>query len=348
MKLRTGLILSIVACLFSGCKFLPEVSEVMLSESSITLQVNQSKTITATVEPAAAEYESITWSSSDPSVASVSSNGRIVAMKIGTAEITASAAGVTSKPCKVTVISQEENITIPDAAFKSYLVSKYDTNNDGEISKTEALKITYLNVSDSGISSLLGIETMENLTNLMCESNQLTSLDVSKNTKLTYLSCSSNQLTSLDVTKNTALINLNCKNNQLTSLDVSKNTALTYLDCFSNRLTSLDVSKNTALINLNCEYNQLTSLDVTKNTALTQLFCYNNKLTSLDVTKNTALTRLDCRSNQITTLDVSRNTQLTYLDCNPMNYNSLQSLYMATGQSISTLNVPSYTKIVRK
>ena len=36
-----------------------------------------------------------------------------------------------------------------------------------------------------------------------------------------------NQLTTLDVSKNTALTDLDCDNNQLTTLDVSKNTALT-------------------------------------------------------------------------------------------------------------------------
>ncbi|MBQ7009237.1 MAG: leucine-rich repeat domain-containing protein, partial [Ruminococcus sp.] len=43
--------------------------------------------------------------------------------------------------------------------------------------------------------------------------NQLTSLDVSKNTALTYLDCDDNQLTSLDVSKNTALEELYCYNN---------------------------------------------------------------------------------------------------------------------------------------
>lgn len=102
--MKQGHIINIIALatILSGCKFLPEVSEVRLSESSITLHVNQTRTITATVEPAAAEYDEITWSSSDPKTASVS-NGKITANKIGTAEITASAGGVVSKPCVIVV-----------------------------------------------------------------------------------------------------------------------------------------------------------------------------------------------------------------------------------------------------
>ena len=74
-----------------------------------------------------------------------------------------------------------------------------------------------------------------------CESNQLTSLDVSNNLALTSLYCYGNQLTSLDVSNNLALTTLHCESNQLTSLDVSHNMALTTLDCESNQLTSLDV-----------------------------------------------------------------------------------------------------------
>ena len=114
---------------------------------------------------------------------------------------------------------------------------------------------------------------------------------------LTYLNCNSNQLTSLDVSEKTALTYLSCSYNQLTSLDVSANTALTDLNCTSNQLTSLDVSENTALTNLYCDINQLTSLDVSANTALTDLSCGSNQLTSLDVSANTALTDLYCGSN---------------------------------------------------
>ncbi len=78
---------------------------------------------------------------------------------------------------------------------------------------------------------------------------------MSKNTALTELHCDTNQLTLLDVSKNTALGELYCGWNELTTLDVSKNTALTELDCRHNRLTSLDISKNTKLTKLFCTWN---------------------------------------------------------------------------------------------
>ena len=61
------------------------------------------------------------------------------------------------------------------------------------------------------------------------------------------MNCDENQLTSLDLSKNTFLDRFWCKENQLTSLDVSKNTDLAYLDCSKNQLTSLDLSNNPKL-----------------------------------------------------------------------------------------------------
>ncbi|MDR3235754.1 MAG: hypothetical protein LBT48_03390, partial [Prevotellaceae bacterium] len=49
--------------------------------------------------------------------------------------------------------------------------------------------------------------------------------------------CSDNQLTALDVSKNTALRVLRCGGNELPTLDVSKNAALIELECYKNQLT---------------------------------------------------------------------------------------------------------------
>ena len=165
------------------------------------------------------------------------------------------------------------------------------------------------------VKSLRGIEFFAKLTSLNCNFDQLTELDVSKNTALTSLSCAGNQLTELDVSNNTALTSLSCGGKQLTELDVSNNTALTSLSCGGSQLTELDVSNNTALTYLDCRSNQLTELDVSNNTALTLLYCDGNQLTELDVSKNTALEYLSCDSNQLTELDVSKNTAPIRLYC---------------------------------
>ena len=202
----------------------------------------------------------------------------------------------------------------PDTNFRNW-VKAQSYGSDGILTTSEIAAVTKIDVSNKSISSLKGIEYFTALTELKCFFNQLTELDVSKNTALGYLYCYDNQLKSLDVSKNTALIWLYCNANQLTSLDVSNNTALTTLECSGNQLKSLDVSKNTALKWLFCEGNQLTSLDVSNNTALYDLYCSDNQLTTLDVSGCTALEELYCRNNQLTSLDVSNNTALKELRC---------------------------------
>ena len=103
------------------------------------------------------------------------------------------------------------------------------------------------------------------VTRFVCQQNQLTRLDVSRNTALEGLDCMLNQLAALDVSENTALIWLFCAGNQLTALDVSQNTVLERLYCFDNQLTALDVSpKNIALTNLECYENQIKGEEMTR------------------------------------------------------------------------------------
>jgi len=61
---------------------------------------------------------------------------------------------------------------------------------------------------------------------------------------LTFLILTGNNITELDLSKNTELKYLNCFANGLTELDLSNNLELEYLDCRGNNLSELDLSKN--------------------------------------------------------------------------------------------------------
>lgn len=123
----------------------------------------------------------------------------------------------------------------PDDHFIAYVELRCDKDGDGTLSQAELDGVTELYVAYANIKDLTGIELFPYLEKLDCKNNNLTRLDVSKNTKLTKLYCEFNQLTSLDLSKNTALTKLGCHDNQLTSLDLSKNTALDTLDCSGNK-----------------------------------------------------------------------------------------------------------------
>lgn len=208
------------------------------------------------------------------------------------------AEGIAALPAAETGDVRIDLAHFPDENFRDRVAFYCDKDHDSTLSQGELNGVTELYVAHAYIKDLTGIELFPNLDKLDCKNNNLTRLDVSKNTKLTKLYCEFNQLTGLDLSKNTKLTELTCQVNQLTSLDLSKNTALTKLDCALNPLTSLDVSNNTALTYLDCNYNQLTGLDLSKNTALTKLGCHDNQLTSLDLSKNTALDTLDCSGNK--------------------------------------------------
>ncbi len=94
-----------------------------------------------------------------------------------------------------------DTVYFPDANFKAYMVARFDKNNDGEISKDEVSLIRRIDCHENNIQSLEGIQYCTALTELDCGVNQLTALDVSKNTALTNLLCDWNKLTTLDVSK---------------------------------------------------------------------------------------------------------------------------------------------------
>jgi len=121
------------------------------------------------------------------------------------------------------MMSVGQNVNIPDANFKNYLVNNpsINTDGDGEIQVSEANSFTgWINVHSEDISDLTGIEAFTALVYLYCYNNQLTSLDVSSCIALTYLYCNDNQLTSLDVSNCSDLTLLDCSNNQLQCLNL--------------------------------------------------------------------------------------------------------------------------------
>ncbi len=80
-----------------------KVDAIELSESEKKLNVGKSFTITATVKPDNAWNRTVTWSSSDPSIATVDENGTVTAIAEGEAIITAESADGVTAECKVTV-----------------------------------------------------------------------------------------------------------------------------------------------------------------------------------------------------------------------------------------------------
>lgn len=109
-----------------------------LSASSVTVRLNGSVKVTATAKPEAV----ISWTSDDPSVATVTTDGTIYGMKIGTTTVRASANGVT----KTVAVSVQEKVNA-----KGVVISKDSGNVNFASIKTAGYEYVMLRITSGQI-----------------------------------------------------------------------------------------------------------------------------------------------------------------------------------------------------
>lgn len=175
-------------------------------------------------------------------------------------------------------------IDIKDNNFLNALLAytpKIDTDNDNKISYEEALKVSVLDISNSGLLNLIDLSAFANLVSLNISGNALTQLDVSALEQLKELIANNNYLS--------AIIFFKSKTNKKEDVSsVGENNTLLSLDLSNNDLTNLDVSQLTALNNLNVSNNpQLSSVCVNQN----QL---NDKVNTWTKDANTSWSNQNC------------------------------------------------------
>lgn len=114
-----------------------DVTSVELNKNEVTLDLEEVELLAATVSPDNATDPTVTWESSDESVATVNENGLILAIAEGTATITAKA-GEKSATCEVTVAAA----AIPDVDFSEpYVLAGKVAHLEGAIWKNEDYKL---------------------------------------------------------------------------------------------------------------------------------------------------------------------------------------------------------------
>ena len=129
-------------------------------------------------------------------------------------------------------------ITITDPILKAMLISanptnaiaengcyhymKIDINNDAEIQTDEAAVVSRLNIGNSFISSLGGITDFQYLNTLICNNNQLQTINLDGMLWLDALDCGANLLTTLDLSQ-TGITWLQCNNNNLSYVNLKNN-----------------------------------------------------------------------------------------------------------------------------
>ena len=84
-----------------------EPTSIKLDQDAITLEVNGTETLTATVAPETAENRSVTWTTNNEDVATVTIGGKVTGISAGEATITARTSNGLTETCKVTVRKRE-------------------------------------------------------------------------------------------------------------------------------------------------------------------------------------------------------------------------------------------------
>lgn len=80
------------------------VTGVTLNKTTLTLEVDWNETLTATVSPADATNQNVTWKSDKPEIVTVDATGKVTGMKVGEATITVTTEdGGKTATCKVAV-----------------------------------------------------------------------------------------------------------------------------------------------------------------------------------------------------------------------------------------------------
>lgn len=294
------------------------------------------------------------FKSDNTKVATVSKKGIVTAKKAGTCNVRITVKYRKSKRAKKIdkkVLTTKITVTIEKNkndvnALKTIISSQknaganIDANLDGNryIWDKKTHRLVSVDWSGAGLQGEISFSGLPELEELYCDDNEITNLDISKNSNLNILDCNSNPLTSLDISKNENLIGLNCSKTKLTSLDISENTKMTILycsdiglttldvsnapylsclDCSKNKLLTIDLSNNTELCGLDCSDNLMANLNVSNSIYLNELYCSNNQLTSLNISQNQMLSVLDCSNNKITYLDISSNGCLNDINTDP-------------------------------
>lgn len=277
----------------------------------------------------------------------------------------------------ITQLLRTQNVAIPDAAFKSALVTHtpvIDTNGDGEIQISEAVSfngdITISGTASNpgNIADLTGIEEFINIEGLECSYQQITSLDLSSNGNIESLTCNENPLNTVDLSGSPLLSTVSFSGHQLSVLDVSNNNQLLLLQCNfgslknlslgsqpnlqflyvqDNNLSFLDLTSAPSLVALLVEYNQLAQLNLGSNPLLTYLYCRNNNLENLDVSNNPDLVTLHCKSNpELSYINLQNgandNLDISGMPSNTSNFEDLPSLSLVC---VDELNSPLTTFI---
>lgn len=208
-----------------------------------------------------------------------------------------------------------DEINFPDEIFRAYVADNLDVNDDMALDQTEIEAVKEIDVSETQIQDMQGIEIFTGLEYLNCSNTNISKLNTGKMTNLETLDCHSTRISQLDVDRNPVLKQLSCYGTAITELNVRENEELEILDCSETMIGQLDISRASGLRILRCDDVGVTELDVTKNPLLESVSLINTGLEKLDISGNSRLERLYLNNTPVREIDISNNPLLRILNC---------------------------------
>ncbi|PHS67678.1 MAG: hypothetical protein COB12_02800 [Flavobacterium sp.] len=206
----------------------------------------------------------------------------------------------------LSTLSYSQLTYVPDDNFEQALIDLgYDTPPLDDFVPTANIEnVTDLDVGSYGISDLTGIEGFTALTELWCDNNELTQIDLTQNINLTYFVGSQNQLTTVNINNNIQLQSFICVGNQLNQLDTSQNSILESIIILNNQISSLDLTQNPLLVTLSAPDNLISNIDLSQNVLLEFFNLKGNQLIVIDFSLNPELILIFCENNQLESADI--------------------------------------------
>lgn len=119
-----------------------EISGVTMQKTSVELELGKKEQLMATVSPSNAYDKTITWSSNDTSVVTVSNRGMISPVNVGQAIITATAANGKSATCSVKIVAASATVDpiIPGTENKEPIIVSPIKDPDNKLKTDELLE----------------------------------------------------------------------------------------------------------------------------------------------------------------------------------------------------------------
>lgn len=220
-------------------------------------------------------------------------------------------------------------VNIPDPVFKAKLISstttngivsnssgasiKLDANNDGEVQISEALAASKIDIYNSAITDLTGINSFTNLKVLYIGNNNLTSISLNLPI-LENLSFGNSGLSTIDI--------MSCPNLVVVDVDYFNPTfslnsnAVKYLTVGGDYLQTINLQGLTALKQINASGSALETINGSNMSTIEEAYIsYSPMLSQINFSGSSNFKKLDVHNTGLSNLNLTNYSGLIFLSC---------------------------------